>query len=74
MSYVQQTWPFNETLSIASVRYLLMQVSLIAQDLWTFVNFLIMENKYKQPREKFKGNYSVFSIVKARTRKLNFSI
>jgi len=57
---------------IASVRYLLMQVSLIAQDLWTFINFLIMENKYKQPREKFKGNYSVFSIVKARTRKLNF--
>lgn len=57
---------------IPSVRYLLMQVSLIAQDLWTFFNFLIIEDKYKQPREKFKGNYSVFSIVKARTKKLNF--
>ena len=58
----------------ASVRYLLMQVSLIAQDLWTFINFLISDKKLRQPREKFKGNYSVFSIVKARTRKLNFSI
>ncbi len=57
---------------IASVRYLLMQVSLIAQDLWMFVNFLITEKKYKQPREKFKGDYSVFSIIKARTKKLNF--
>jgi len=57
---------------IASVRYLLMQVSLIAQDLWTFVNFLIIEDKYKQPREKFKGNYSVLSIVKARIKKLRF--
>ena len=56
----------------ASVRYLLMQVSLIAQDLWTFVNFLIIEDKYKQPREKFKGNCSVWSIIKARTKKLNF--
>ncbi len=57
---------------VASVRYLLMQVSLIAQDLWAFVNFLIIEDKYKQPREKFKGNCSVFSIVKARIKKLNF--
>ena len=57
---------------VASVRYLLMQTSLIAQDLWTFVNFLIIEDKYKQPREKFKGNYSVLSIVKARIRKLRF--
>lgn len=56
----------------ASVRYLLMQVSLIAQDLWTLVNFLIIEDKYKQPRERFKGNCSIFSIVKARTKKLNF--
>ncbi len=56
----------------ASVRYLLMQVSLIAQDLWAFVNFLIIGDKYKQPREKFKGNCSVLSIVKARIKKLNF--
>jgi len=57
---------------VASVRYLLMQVSLIAQDLWMLVNFLIIEDKYRQPREKFKGNCSVLSIVKARIKKLNF--
>src|SRR3989338_554970 len=56
----------------ASVRYLLMQVSLIAQNLWMFVNFLIIEDKYRQPREKFKGNCSVLSIVKARIKKLSF--
>ena len=56
----------------AAVRYLLMQVSLIAQDLWMFVNFLITDDKYRQPREKFKGNCSVLSIVKARIKKLNF--
>ena len=57
---------------IASVRYLLMQISLIAQDLWTLFNFLIFDEKCRQPREKFKRNYSVFSVIKARTRKLNF--
>ena len=56
----------------ASIRYLLMQVSLIAQDLWTFINFLIIDDKCKNPREKFKGNYSVLSIVKARIKKLKF--
>ena len=56
----------------ASVRYLLMQVSLIAQNLWMFVNFLIIEDKYRQPREKFKRNCSVLSIVKARIKKLSF--
>ena len=56
----------------AAVRYLLMQVSLIAQDLWMFVNFLIADDKYRQPREKFKGNCSVLSIAKARIKKLNF--
>lgn len=56
----------------ASVRYLLMQVSLITQDLWTLVNFLTINKKMKQPREKFKRNYSVLAIVKARTTQLNF--
>lgn len=56
----------------AQVRYLLMQVSLIAQDLWTLVNFLIADEKHKQPRERFKRNYSIISIVKARIRKLDF--
>lgn len=57
---------------VASVRYLLMQISLIAQDLWTFVNFLIADENRQQPREKFKGDYSILSIVKARIRKLDF--
>lgn len=57
---------------VASVRYLLMQISLIAQDLWTLVNFLIADAKHKQPREKFKKNYSILSIIKARIRKLDF--
>jgi len=57
---------------VASVRYLLMQISLIAQDLWTLVNFLIADKDHKQPRERFKGNYSVMSLVKARIRKLSF--
>jgi len=57
---------------VASVRYLLMQISLIAQDLWTFVNFLITEDKYRQPREKLKEDCSVLSIVKSRIKKLSF--
>lgn len=57
---------------VASVRYLLMQISLIAQDLWTLVNFLIADKDHRQPREKFKGNYSVMSLVKARIKKLRF--
>ncbi|MBU4086212.1 MAG: hypothetical protein KKB21_01400, partial [Nanoarchaeota archaeon] len=57
---------------VASVRYLLMQISLIAQDFWTFVNFLITKDKYRQPREKLKGNCSVLSIVKSRIKKLSF--
>ena len=56
----------------ASVRYLLMQISLITQDLWTLINFLKIDKDRKQPREKFKRNYSVLSIIKARTKKLNF--
>ena len=56
----------------ASVRYLLMQISLIAQDLWTLVNFLIFDKKRRQSRDKFKRNYSVLAIIKARTRQLNF--
>lgn len=56
----------------ASIRYLLMQVSLMIQDLWTLVNFLTQDEEHKQPREKFKGNYSVIAIAKARTRELGF--
>src|SRR3989344_8755219 len=56
---------------MASIRYLLMQISLIAQDLWTLINFLIFDKELRQPREKFKRNYSVLSVIKARTRKLN---
>ena len=63
--------PFTSSI-VASMRYLLMQISLIAQDFWTFVNFLIAEDKYRQPREKFKGNCSVLSIIKARIKKLRF--
>ncbi len=57
---------------VASVRYLLMQISLIAEDLWAFVNFMIKDKKHQQPRERFKGNCSVLSIVKSRIRKLDF--
>ena len=57
---------------VASVRYLLMQVSLIAQDLWTLYNFFVADKKHRQPRERYKKNYSIISIVKARIRKLNF--
>ncbi len=56
----------------AQIRYLLMQVSLIAQDLWTLFNFFIADEKHRQPREKFKGKCSVLSIVKSRIRKLDF--
>ncbi len=56
----------------AQVRYLLMQISLIAQDLWTLVNFLISDEKHRQPRERFKKKYSIISIVKARIKKLDF--
>jgi len=57
---------------VASIRYLLMQISLIAQDLWALVNFLIADKDHRQPRERFKGNYSVMSLVKARIKKLDF--
>src|SRR3989344_3333158 len=57
---------------IASVRYLLIQISLIAQNLWALINFLISDNEHRQPREKFKRNYSVLDVIKARTKKLNF--
>ena len=56
---------------VASVRYLLMQISLIAEDLWAFVNFLIADKNHQQPREKFKGQ-SVISVVKARIKELDF--
>lgn len=56
----------------ATLRYLLMQMSLIAQDLWTFVNFLVHKKDRKQPREKFKKNYSIIDTVKARIKDLGF--
>lgn len=56
----------------ASIRYLLMQISLIAQDLWTLINFLIFDDKRRQPRDEFKRNYSVLNVIKARTRQLDF--
>jgi len=60
------------TSTIPSRRYLLMQMSLIVQDLWTLVNFLTCDKKHQQPREKFKINYSVLAVIKSRTRQLNF--
>jgi len=56
----------------ASLRYLLMQVSLIVQDLWTFINFLTHKGSWKQPRERYKRRYSVIDVVKARLRDLGF--
>lgn len=55
-----------------TLRYLLMQTSLIVQDLWTFFNFLIHKEEEKQPREKFKASYSITDIIKARTKDLDF--
>lgn len=62
------------TCSVTSnMRYLLMQISLIAQDLWTFVNFLKHTKNKKQPRERFKKKYSVIDIIRARIKKLGFT-
>lgn len=54
----------------ATLRYLLMQVSLMVQDLWTLVNFIIHKPEKKQPREKYKGGYSIIEIVTARIKDL----
>ena len=64
--------PFTCSIT-AALRYLLMQISMIAQDLWTFVNFLAHRKEKKQPREKFKGKYSIIDIVKARIEDLSFT-
>ncbi|MDP2926335.1 MAG: hypothetical protein Q8N99_08210, partial [Nanoarchaeota archaeon] len=56
----------------SSIRYLLMQVSLMIQDLWTLANFLEHKKNMKQPRERYKKDYSIINIVKARIRKLDF--
>jgi hypothetical protein len=37
-----------------------------------FLDLIYQYFDNKQPREKFKGNYSIVSIVKARIRKLGF--
>lgn len=63
--------PFTSSI-VASVRYLLMQISLIAQDFWTLINFLISEDRCRQPRDNYKGNCSILSIIKARIKKLRF--
>ena len=55
----------------ATIRYMLMQVSMMIQDLWTLVNFLFHDDDKKQPREKFKKD-SLSSIIKARVKKLDF--
>jgi hypothetical protein len=57
----------------AALRYLLMQISLIVQDLWTFVNFFSHKKSKKQPREKYKRRYSIVDIIRARVRELNFT-
>ncbi len=57
--------PFSSSI-MASIRYMLMQLSLIAQDLWTLVNFLMHKPDERQPREFFKRNYSSLGIVRAR--------
>lgn len=56
----------------ATIRYLLMQVSLIVQDLWTLVNFLLQKKDWKQPREKYKKKYAIIDVVKARIKNLGF--
>jgi len=63
--------PFTCSIT-ASLRYLLMQMSLIAQDLWTLVNFLLHKKNRRQPREKFKKSGLVIDIVKARIKDLGF--
>src|SRR3989338_5473785 len=57
---------------VASVRYLLMQISLIVQDLWTLTNFLLHEEKKRQPREFYKKNYSIKNIILSRIKLLKF--
>ena len=56
----------------ATLRYLIMQISLIVQDLWTFVNFFSHVEKKKQPREKYKRGYSIVDIVRARIKDLGY--
>ena len=63
--------PFTSSVT-ATLRYLLMQISLIVQDLWTLVNFLLHKKERKQPREKYKKKYAIIDIVKARIKDLGF--
>ena len=57
----------------AALRYLLMQMSLIAQDLRAFVNFISHKKGKRQPRERFKKGRSVMDIVRARIRDLGYT-
>ncbi|MBU2523391.1 MAG: hypothetical protein KKE23_03830 [Nanoarchaeota archaeon] len=56
----------------ASMRYLLMQISLIVQDLWTLANFILHSPEKRQPREYLKGNYSIKEIILARVASIGF--
>jgi len=61
------------TSSIKSqIRYLLMQVSLIFEDLWTLLNYFLHNENKRQPREKFKGDYSLVSVIKSRIKDIGF--
>lgn len=56
----------------AQIRYLLMQVSLIIEDLWTCINYIRHDKRKKQPRESMKGDYKLVSIIKSRVKDLGF--
>jgi len=64
-------YPLSSSIK-AQIRYLLMQISLIFEDLWTWINHLLHDEDKRQPREKLKGNYSLTSIIKARIADLGF--
>jgi len=62
--------PFTSSVT-ASTRYLLMQTSLIVQDVWMLANFIKHDDEKKQPREKYKNEYSLIDIIRARIQKLD---
>jgi putative transposase len=61
------------TTSVKSqIRYLHMQLSLVVEDLWTLVNFVLHSSEKKQPRESLKKKYSIIDLVRARCSILPF--
>ncbi len=56
----------------SQIRYLLMQVSLIFEDLWTLLNYFLHDKDKRQPRERLKGDFSLVSIIKSRIAELGF--